>query len=67
VLHRGQVDDQVTCGAEQAQELVAQGGSWRDAEFPPERGDDVAAAVCPGGKAEADIIATECVTALPIT
>jgi hypothetical protein len=49
MLYRGQVDDQLAGGAEQAAELLAQGGSGRDAEFPPERGDDVAAAVCPGG------------------
>ena len=56
MLCRGQVDDQVAAGAEQAEELPAQGGSERDAEFPAERGDDVAAAVCPGGKTEAGII-----------
>ena len=56
MLCRGQVDDQVAAGAEQAEELLAQGGSGRDAEFPAERGDDVAAAVCPGGKTEAGII-----------
>jgi hypothetical protein len=33
-LYRGQVDDQLAGGAEQAAELLAQGGSWRDAEFP---------------------------------
>jgi hypothetical protein len=56
MLYRGQVDDQLAGGAEQAAELLAQGGSGRDAEFPPERGDDVAAAVCPGGKTEAGIM-----------
>jgi len=50
MLYRRQVDDQVAGRAEQAEELLAQGGSRRDAEFPAERGDDIAAAVCPGGK-----------------
>ena len=53
MLDRGQVDDQVAGGAEQAAELLAQGGSGRDAEVPAERGDGVAASVCRGGEPEA--------------
>lgn len=53
MLYRGQVDDQLAGGAEQAAELLAQGRSGRDAEISAERGDDVAAAVCPGGNTEA--------------
>src|SRR6266487_4687837 len=53
MLYRGQVDDQLAGGAEQAAELLAQGGSGRDAEVPAERGDGVAAAVCRGGEPEA--------------
>ena len=53
MLDRGQVDDQLAGGAEQAPELLAQGGSGRDAEVPAERGDGVAAAVCRGGEPEA--------------
>ena len=53
MLDRGQVDDQLAGGAEQAAELLAQGGSGRGAEVPAERGDGVAAAVCRGGEPEA--------------
>jgi hypothetical protein len=53
MLDRGQVDDQLAGGAEQAAELLVQGGSGRDAEVPAERGDGVAAAVCRGGEPEA--------------
>src|SRR5580658_1079657 len=56
MLYRGQVDDQVAGSAEQADELLAQGGSRRDTQFPAERRDDVAAAVCPGGETEAGLI-----------
>ena len=55
MLDRGQVDDQDAGGAEQAQQLLAQGVSRRGAEFPAERGDDVAAAVCRGGKTVAGV------------
>jgi hypothetical protein len=34
MLYRGQVDDQLAGGAEQVEELLAQGGSRRDAEVP---------------------------------
>jgi hypothetical protein len=56
VLYRGQVDDQVAGGAEQTEDLLAQGGTRLGAEVPAEHGDDVAAAVCPGGKTEAGFI-----------
>ena len=45
MLYRGQSMIRWLAGAEQAEELPAQGGSGRDAEFPAERGDDAAAAV----------------------
>ena len=55
MLDRGQVDDQLAGGAEQAAELLAQGGCGRDAEVPGERDDGEAAAVCRGGEPEAGV------------
>src|SRR5258708_35638797 len=42
----------LAAGAEQAKELLAQGGSARDVEFAAERGDDVAA-LRPAGNTQA--------------
>ena len=43
-------------GAEQAEELLAQAGSGRDVQFPPERGDDAAATSGPGSKTEVAVM-----------